>query len=59
MKKTILTTLFLVVAVLVTIAQGTAEIKFEQTTHNFGAFSENNPKVTCKFKFTNTGTDHW
>ena len=34
---------------------GTAEIKFEKTTHNFGAFSENNPKVTCKFKFTNTG----
>ena len=55
MKKTILTTLFLVVAVLMVIAQGTAEIKFEKTTHNFGAFSENNPKVTCKFKFTNTG----
>lgn len=55
MKKTILTTLLLVVAVLIVIAQGTAEIKFEKTTHNFGAFSENNPKVTCKFKFTNTG----
>lgn len=55
MKKTILTTLLLVVAVLMVIAQGTAEIKFEKTTHNFGAFSENNPKVTCKFKFTNTG----
>ena len=55
MKKTILTTLFLVVAVLVTIAQGTAEIKFEQTTHNFGAFSENNPKVTSPIQ----ETDHW
>ena len=55
MKKTILTTLLLVVASTDVIAQGTAEIKFEKTTHNFGAFSENNPKVTCKFKFTNTG----
>ena len=44
MKKTILTTLFLVVAVLMVIAQGTAEIKFEKTTHNFELF----PKITLK-----------
>lgn len=55
MKKIFLTALFFLTAVLVVIAQGTANIKFEKTTHNFGTFSENSPKVTCKFKFTNTG----
>lgn len=56
MKKIFLTSLFLMVAALAVIAQGTAEIKFEKDTYDFGEFSENNPKVTCKFKFTNTGT---
>ena len=55
MKKVIFTTLFLLTAVLMVVAQGTANIKFEKTTHDFGTFSENAPKVTCKFKFTNTG----
>lgn len=55
MKKIFLTTLFFLATILTVIAQGTAEIKFEKTTHNFGTFSENNPKVTCKFQFTNTG----
>lgn len=55
MKKAFLTTLFLVTAVLMVIAQGTAEITFEKTTHDFGQFSENSPKVSYKFKFTNTG----
>ncbi len=32
-----------------------AEISFEQTTHDFGTFSENDPQVTCVFKFKNTG----
>lgn len=41
--------------ILFVIAQGTAQITFEKTTYNFGSFSENSPKVTCKFKFTNTG----
>ena len=36
-------------------AQGTAQIYFEKTTHDFGIFYEDQPKVTCKFKFTNTG----
>ena len=36
-------------------AAGTAEIKFNETSHDFGSFPENAPKVTCKFKFTNTG----
>lgn len=55
MKKIFLTTLFLVSAILIVIAQGTAEIKFDKTTYSFGSFSESNPKVSCKFKFTNTG----
>lgn len=55
MKKIFLTTLFLVSSILIVLAQGTAEITFDKTTHNFGTFSENNPKVTCKFQFKNTG----
>lgn len=55
MKKIVLTTLFLVSSILVVLAQGTAEITFDKTTHNFGTFSENKPKVTCKFQFKNTG----
>ena len=34
---------------------GEADIKFEKTSHNFGTFPESSPKVTCSFKFTNTG----
>lgn len=55
MKKIFLTTLFLVSSILIVLAQGTAEITFDKTTHNFGTFSENSPKVTCKFQFKNTG----
>ena len=54
MKKLILTTIFLIFA-MVTFAAGGAEIKFEKTSHNFGTFPESSPKVTCVFKFTNTG----
>ncbi|MBR5803283.1 MAG: DUF1573 domain-containing protein [Bacteroidaceae bacterium] len=36
-------------------AKGEAEITFEKTSHNFGTFSEENPVVTCVFKFKNTG----
>ena len=55
MKKIFLTTLFLVSSILIVLAQGTAEITFDKTTHNFGTFSENSPKVTCNFQFKNTG----
>lgn len=54
MKKIFLTTLFLVSVILAVIAQGTAEIKFDKTTYSFGYFKETE-KVSCKFKFTNTG----
>lgn len=54
MKKLILTTILSIFA-MVTFAAGGAEIKFEKTSHNFGTFPESSPKVTCIFKFTNTG----
>ncbi len=53
MKKFILTTVLSVFS-LIAIAAGDAEIKFEKTSHDFGSFSEST-KVTCTFKFTNTG----
>ena len=53
MKKLFLTTILSIFA-LVTFAAGEAEIKFEKTSHNFGSFPETE-KVTCTFKFTNTG----
>ena len=53
MKKFILTA-FLSVCTLIAFAAGEAEIKFEKTSHDFGTFPESE-KVTCTFKFTNTG----
>ncbi len=41
----------------VTMAMAQAQIKFEKTSHNFGTFSENDPKVSCTFKFTNVGNE--
>lgn len=54
MKKLILTTILSVFG-LFAFAAGEAEIKFEKTSHNFGTFPESESKVTCTFKFTNTG----
>ena len=53
MKKFILTTILSVFAMMA-FAAGEAEIKFEKTSHNFGTFPESE-KVTCVFKFKNTG----
>ncbi len=56
MKKILLTTIFFIVGMIAYAGiLGDAEIKFEKTTHDFGTFPENAPKVTCSFKFTNTG----
>lgn len=56
MKKTLLC---LIVCLLTGIgyatAQAKAEIKFDNTTHNFGTFSEENPVVSYTFTFTNVG----
>ena len=55
MKKLILTTIVLAFALTAAMAQKPAQIKFEKTTHNFGSFSESNPKVTCTFTYENVG----
>ena len=56
MKKLILATILSVFGLFTFAAGGgEAEIKFEKTSHNFGTFPESSPKVTCTFKFTNTG----
>jgi len=55
MKKTILMALLLLGSMSVAFAQKPAEIKFEKTTHNFGTFSESEPKVSCTFTYTNVG----
>lgn len=56
MKKLILSTILSVFGLFAFAAgSGEAEIKFEKTSHNFGTFPESSPKVTCTFKFTNTG----
>lgn len=57
MKKILLSTLLLIIglATYATVLGGEAEITFENTSHNFGTFSETSPKVTCTFSFKNTG----
>ena len=47
--------LMLVSGITATMAQKPAEIKFDKTSHNFGTFSEKDPKVTCVFTYTNVG----
>ena len=55
MKKIIMMTLMLICGLTASMAQKPAQIKFDKTTHNFGSFSEKEPKVTCVFTFTNIG----
>lgn len=57
MNRIIMMTLLLLVGfALKSVAQeNKADIKFEKTTHNFGEFPEEDPKVTCTFNFTNAG----
>lgn len=55
MKKLTFYAVMLVMSIGYAHAQGQADIKFEQTTHDFGTFSENNPVVSYAFQFTNTG----
>ncbi len=55
MKKLFLTTLLVACYATMALAQKPAEIKFDKTTHNFGTFSEKDPKVTCTFTYTNVG----
>jgi len=55
MKKTLLFLMLLLVGVTYASAEKQAEITFDKTTHDFGKFSEDHPKVRCTFTFTNTG----
>ena len=55
MKKMIVMALMLLGSMTAAFAQKPAEIKFDKTTHNFGTFSESEPKVTCVFTYTNVG----
>jgi hypothetical protein len=55
MKKLLLLGIMLTLGLNMVLAQGKAEIKFNETTHDFGTFSEANPVVSCVFTFTNIG----
>ncbi|MEG1547006.1 MAG: DUF1573 domain-containing protein [Bacteroidaceae bacterium] len=57
MKKIVFLVLMLTIGLTNISAQKQAEIKFDKTTNDFGTFSENEPTVTCSFKFTNVGDD--
>ncbi|KAA6330002.1 hypothetical protein EZS27_021248 [termite gut metagenome] len=56
MKKTVL---FSIIALIIGCnklsAQNEAEIKFDTLTYNFGTFSEQDPVVSCEFRFKNIG----
>ncbi|MGL5938755.1 MAG: DUF1573 domain-containing protein [Phocaeicola sp.] len=56
MKRTVCTLLLLVTVIFLYSQEKTADITFDKTTHNFGEFPEENPKVYCTFKFTNSGS---
>ena len=47
--------MMLICGITFAMAQKQAEIKFDETVHNFGKFSEKNPIVTHTFTFTNIG----
>ena len=57
LKYVMVIALMLVCGMTALMAQKPAQIKFEKTTHNFGTFSEKNPKVSCSFSFTNVGEE--
>lgn len=55
MKKLLVMSFMLVCAMTAAMAQKPAQIKFDKTVHDFGTFSEKDPKVTCTFTYTNVG----
>lgn len=55
MKKFAFYIMMLMASISYAFAQGKADIKFDQTTHDFGTFSEDHPVVTYTFTFTNVG----
>ncbi len=57
MKKLLLFTMLLICGMVTAQAQKPAEIKFTETVHHFGEFSQNNAKQSCTFTFTNVGEE--
>lgn len=55
MKHLILFSLIFISFFSVTLAKGTAEITFKETTHDFGSFPEDSTNLSYSFEFTNTG----
>lgn len=56
MKKFLLIAIMFLANIGLALAQqNVAEIKFDNTVHNFGTFSEDTPTQKCTFKFTNVG----
>jgi hypothetical protein len=47
--------LLLMIVGMTTMAMAQAEIKFNETTHNFDTISKKTPVQKCTFTFTNTG----
>ncbi len=57
MKKLLLFTMLLICGMVTAQAQKPAEIKFTETVHHFGEFSQKNAKQSCTFTFTNEGEE--
>jgi hypothetical protein len=55
MKRLLFLGIMLTIGLNAVLAQGKAEIKFNETTHDFGTFSEASPVVSYVFNFTNIG----
>ena len=56
MKKIMLVLTMLTLCIGFAVAQNQADIKFDKTEHNFGAFSQDKDTVSTVFTFTNVGT---
>lgn len=57
MKKSILTSLFVLLASTLAMAAGKAEITFENVKHDFGAIKAADGRVTATYHFVNTGSE--
>lgn len=55
MKKILISFIALFACVALINAQGKPAIEFDEIVHDYGTFPEENGKVTCQFKFKNTG----
>lgn len=58
MKKILALLLVALLAPVCVNAKSQAEIKFEETSYNFGSIPEKGGKVSHTFTFTNTGTEN-